>query len=458
MLSHADGCVWRFNYKDGWALPLSFFESRFSDHLPPFLDSLMPERIFEADGSRTIEILDKNLKYLANIAINKDADAVARATQDVLQGRLDTHSPVGVFRGQLRTLPQMSPDFEKNVEALWKGDAVPQVSGLQMKVPMYLDSRGNLMPATTHAFTHLLKMTPSHPEWSAMATIEWFCLQVAKRSGLSVSKCALVQTERERPPSLVVERWDIRQSLEDRRMILAEDMCSVLGYRAREKTQGTVEDLGAKVLALSTSKQQDATDFVRQILTSWIFNNGDLHNKNMSILKVANATLTDWETVRLAPMYDVICTRFFPGHAHPRMCLPMGGKQMGFTMRDFLDLSARMGIPEDAAAAMLEKTARQLATQAVRLLKQLPELVQRDPQLVDVLTQVTFIAVTRAAEILAVDPNELIPEFAIAPVPGPAPAPETPAALYQPLSFPPLPPPPRDLPELKERPRILSRP
>jgi serine/threonine-protein kinase HipA len=59
------------------------------------------------------------------------------------------------------------------------------------------------------------------------------------------------------PPALIVERFDIRERLEDRRMLAFEDLCSVLDLSTEAKYSETMERVARAVRPLSTAPEED---------------------------------------------------------------------------------------------------------------------------------------------------------------------------------------------------------
>ena len=89
------------------------------------------------------------------------------------------------------------------------------------------------------------------------------------------------------PPALIVERFDIRESLEDKRMLALEDLCSVLDLPVQAKYDGTMERVARAVRPLSTAPEEDLLIILRRAIFAWLIADGDMHLKNMALLKIA---------------------------------------------------------------------------------------------------------------------------------------------------------------------------
>jgi serine/threonine-protein kinase HipA len=64
--------------------------------------------------------------------------------------------------------------------------------------------------------------------------------------------------------------------------------------------------------------------------------------------------------VRLAPVYDALTTRVFPGLEHDRMALKLVGKDERLRRGDFIALAARAGIRATDAHAVIDDVLRRL--------------------------------------------------------------------------------------------------
>lgn len=147
------------------------------------------------------------------------------------------------------------------------------------------------------------------------------------------------------PPALVVERFDIRRDAADQRRLALEDFCSVLDLPASAKYDGTIERVARGLRPLSTDPAADLDILFRRALFAWLIADGDMHLKNLALLKIAPPGARQFESVRFAPLYDAVTTRVFPGLASDRMALKLSGKDERLTPRDFLTLARTIELP-----------------------------------------------------------------------------------------------------------------
>ena len=176
--------------------------------------------------------------------------------------------------------------------------------------------------------------------------------------------------------SLVIERFDVRRSSRDQRMWALEDFCSVLDVPAAAKYDATIERVGKALRGLSTEPIADLELLLRRAIFAWLIADGDMHLKNLALLKTARVGSRTFTSVRLAPLYDAVSTRVFPKLANDRMALKLNGKDDRLTRADFRAAAATLGIPVSRAEASCSELVEILAAKATRL--HLPAFVRRE--------------------------------------------------------------------------------
>lgn len=81
-----------------------------------------------------------------------------------------------------------------------------------------------------------------------------------------------------------------------------------------------------------------------------------------ALLKIASPGSATFRSVRIAPLYDAVTTRVFPGLEHGRMALKLNGKDDRLRRADFLRMAATAGIPAHAAADAMNELLAGLET------------------------------------------------------------------------------------------------
>ena len=245
-------------------------------------------------------------------------------------------------------------------------------------------------------FTHILKPAGT-AGFEQLPVVEWFCLQLGRATGFDVPAVALAAMPEGMPPALIVERFDIRRSAEDRRRFALEDFCSVLDLPAEAKYEGTIERVGRGLRPLSTDARSDLETLLKRAQFAWLVADGDMHLKNLALLKITEPGARRFASVRFAPLYDSVATRVFPGLAGDRMALKLNGKDDRLAPQDFRQLARTLDIPAARADEILAGTARALhAAIAAIALPPLDYAAGADAAI----DQLRAIATTRAAAFL----------------------------------------------------------
>ena len=358
-LSH-DGFEWRWSPVAYDGPPL--VRQTTPGKLPPFISSLLPEgwlaQVLNEKDERSL--LRSGKRYMSNITIAETEAALEQLPQDILTARLAQHTADGAFTGTYAgpSRTEIGNDFERNLANIYARPDTPRLSGIQIKAPMYLDGGGVISPAEDKPFTHILKPARTSG-YDALPVIEWAAMYLGRAAGLQAPTVALVAMPDELPPALLVERLDIRESHDDRRMLALEDFCSVLGLPTEAKYDGTIERVARGARPLSTSATDDLIIIFKRALFAWLIADGDMHLKNLALLKIADPGNKRFRSVQIAPLYDAVTTRIFPGLKHDRMALKISGKDDNLRRADFRIFAATAGIrTADADAAIDETTSR----------------------------------------------------------------------------------------------------
>lgn len=353
-----DGFEWRWSARqDGPVLPRPVRQT-IPGRLPPFIVSLLPEGWLESvlkDSSDERALLRSGRRYMSNITVAADATELATLPADILAHRLHRFGAGGVFTGTYAGPGRsaIERDFEHRLAALFDNARTPRLSGVQIKAPMHLDADGRLSPGIELPFTHILKPAGTGG-FESLPLVEWMGLALARGAGLEVPDAALLHMPDGLPPALVVERFDIRDEPGDPRWLAMEDMCSVLDLQPHEKYSGTIERVARAVRALSTSPDADLLVLLRRVLFAWLIADGDMHLKNMAMLKTGYSGESTFRQVALAPVYDTLTTRVFPGLQHDRMALRLGGKDDRLRRADFVALATLSGLRAGDAQATID--------------------------------------------------------------------------------------------------------
>jgi serine/threonine-protein kinase HipA len=366
-LTH-DGFEWRWKpeRRSGPAL----IRETAPGKLPAFIESLLPEgwlaQVLHERDER--EALRRGRRYMSNIAIVEAREELATLPPDVLTTALASFVTEGRFTGVYAGpgRGEIEETFEQNLARIFARPETPRLSGVQIKAPMSLTPDGALEPAIDQPFTHILKPAGT-AGFEMLPIVEWLCLELARAAGFDTPDAALIEMPDGMPPALVVERFDVRRGVEDRRRLAMEDFCSILDLPTSAKYDGTIERMARALRPLSTDPAADLDTLFRRAVFAWLIADGDMHLKNLAVLKIAEAGAKSFTSVRFAPLYDAVTTRVFPGLGSDRMALKLNGKDDRLTRQDFLSLARTIGLPVGEAEEVLGELAARLAERAKTL-------------------------------------------------------------------------------------------
>ncbi len=359
-LTH-DGFEWRWKPTDREGPPL--IRQTTPGKLPPFIVSLLPEgwleKVLKDKDERAL--LRSGKRYMSNITIVEREAELAALPPDVLLTRLEKYIKDGAFTGQYAGpgRSNIEASFEHNLAQIYARADTPRLSGIQIKAPMYLDSNGILSPSTGKPFTHILKPAGTGG-YDALPLVEWTAMTLGRGAGFTVPANALVAMPDNMPPALIVERFDIRESLDDTRMLALEDLCSILDLPTEAKYDSTMERVARAVRPLSTAPEEDLVTILQRAFFAWLIADGDMHLKNMALLKTAMPGDKQFSSIRMAPLYDAVTTRVFPNLKHDRTALKLNGKDDNLRRADFRALAATAGLRAADADSAIDDMLRQM--------------------------------------------------------------------------------------------------
>lgn len=192
------------------------------------------------------------------------------------------------------------------IYAAWPADERPRLSlaGAQDKCPVLLRDDQYFLPQGEAPSSHILKFELA--DYRHLPTYETFTTQLAAAIGLPVVDIVLRSIGQIRYAQIVrYDRlWDERGEVQ---RLHQEDFCQALGYGHERKYQEHGGPSFAQCYRLVQEASSEPAIDVQHLLRWQIFNvlagNSDGHAKNLSLLHLPDGT------TRLAPFYDLACTR-----------------------------------------------------------------------------------------------------------------------------------------------------
>lgn len=363
--------------------------------VPYFVESLMPESWISNSISNPLsqeEIFDPECadRYLSNIVI-RPATRRTPIRIDVREGSLGDPGMIDhrhVFQGYLDDIFIPSEDEKvsfrlnkyyqfQNYAALHSSVDVPRMSGVQDKLPAFLSRHGQIQDASTNSFTHILKFPVSRNNIRrGLCSLEWFSTLLAKRCGLETENFAVTEV----PgfgPVFIAERFDIRIGSDDNRAVLAEDFCSILGERRYSKDKADLVAVLFNVLDHSTAPEEDVRRLLKMAIFSWLIHNDDLHLKNMMLVKTYDEDMKETISVRLAPVYDMVCTSVYMG-AKSKPTLSIMDTH-DYSVQLFRDLGQCANIGPEEINEMTRELVDGIIEHSQAIIQDLPDFILNHP-------------------------------------------------------------------------------
>jgi serine/threonine-protein kinase HipA len=294
------------------ALPLQ--REPYADDLArPFFANLLPEAEIRRVIARRLRISEKNDFILLRRIGGECAGAVSVLPE--------------------RNLPQDTPGYRELDESelhkivtelprkpLLAGERGIRLSlaGAQNKLPIYMENDRIFLVTGNFPSTHILKPPIQGLEGTVMN--EAYCMILAGKIGLQAPE---VTIRRGLDTLFIVKRFD-RERTPDGKVVRIhqEDFCQALGVLPEQK----YESEGGPALnqcfdLINRSSIRPAADrmaLLQGVIFNVLIGNADTHAKNLTIL------LTD-PGPRLAPFYDLLCTKIYESLTD-KLAMKIGGE------------------------------------------------------------------------------------------------------------------------------------
>lgn len=234
-----------------------------------------------------------------------------------------------------RTLPEIDVDLARLHTLALAMVGHVSVSGVQRKLSVRLDEMRTTLRVAAGDGRHLLK--PQAGTFPHLPENEWVTQRLAALIGLDVPVSALVELAGG-TWAYVVRRFDRR---DDGTKLGMEDFCQLSELPPAGKYDGSAEGCAKLVRLYASEPLVDLLRLYRQLVFTWWVGNGDLHLKNLALLRDEEGR---W---RLSPAFDQLNTRL----VIPRdpLAMPICGKRDNVKAETWDELAGRFGIGIKAA-------------------------------------------------------------------------------------------------------------
>jgi serine/threonine-protein kinase HipA len=243
------------------------------------------------------------------------------------------------------TLPRLDLDTGEVMAAATAMAGKMSISGFQQKISMALTTDHSALVSAPAGGRFILKpqiTTPLVPE------NEHVTMRMAKRAGVGIPPCGMVRL-RDGALAYIVARFD---RLEDGSKLHLEDFCQLAELPPSQKYRQTA-DLWVRLLRQYATEPTVAVyALFRYLVFSYCVANGDLHLKNLSLLRQPDGTRV------LAPAYDLVNTQLAIGDQ--KFAMLVGGADGPIRRSRWEQLAAYARIPPKAANLALGTQVRAL--------------------------------------------------------------------------------------------------
>jgi len=367
-----DGGQMVFDYAASWlqkpgATPLSHSlplrEKRFTrKECRGYFAGVLPEESKRAIIARNLGISERNDYSMLERIGGECAGAVTfLPAGDPLPARDDHYRALSSpeLAGILRELPR---------RPLLAGETGIRLSlaGAQDKIAVRVEGDAVSLPLDGAPSTHILK--PAVERFAGVVFNEAYCMKLAAAVGLPVAKTEIRRVED--VEYLLVERYDRTHQLGSEgtpvlERLHQEDLCQALGIVSENKYQKeggpSLKQCFALLREVSSAPVLDLARLLDAVIFNYLVGNNDAHGKNFSLLYRGVGT-ANIET-RLAPLYDVVSTRYYPELTR-ELAMKIGGEYSSdrLTKTNFEQLAEDAGlakplvrrrVPELAEAVLL---------------------------------------------------------------------------------------------------------
>lgn len=364
------------------ALEISSLHNTPTYRFPVFLETLLPERfgvVDDSDRSRIYPLFGRYRRYMNNISICL-AGQPNEAKPDVHETCIDLHVDAQrVFSG--RFIIDADGELAPLAKLAFQAESLsqPAVPGVQDKIALNLNCDGllSVVDSIDKSFTHILKFGQS-PQMEAIQAGEWFCAHLMRSAGIRTADFALVEIDHKTPLCFLSERFDIAHRSEAGVQRFFEDGCAILGAPIHRKYAVPMESLASRIYAIC-QRNEDADQFLRQVVASFFLGNTDAHARNFGVLTSVDSL--GIPVTRLAPAFDVVCTIGLPWiTSAPALAI---NKSRAYNMASFVFLGAHLRMQEIEVVDTVADVAEKMRQEAKRMLDSLPAAVARRPRVIE---------------------------------------------------------------------------
>lgn len=322
-----------------------------------FFEGLLPEGSMRKAVARAIHSETADFQALLN-ALNRETVGALLFSDGDIDTSMFEYAEIPSGKLAEFALRPYSVSFETNLKTHLS------LAGMQPKIGLYHFGEditsGWFEPKGFAPSTHIIKAP--NAEYRLETINEALCLKTAKYCDFDVAECELIPIEGSEP-LIAIERFDrVFTDIPSREInglpvpqrLHQEDFCQCLGWPSKDKyepTDGNYLNHGALLISENCSNSYgDKMMFFSRIIFDWLIGNCDNHLKNHSLLYSPN-----WDKRELSPLYDILCTTFYPGFSHEMGVSLCPSRILEDVSEEFIvEYAGTIGISKEMALEQLE--------------------------------------------------------------------------------------------------------
>lgn len=328
----------KFEYADEyiqkpWCKPISISlpleKKKFTEQeTKNYFDGLLPEGFTRKSISKAIHAAEDDY-----ITILKNLGAECLGAVKIIDNAAIPEEP-GYELLTIERIKELAEEGASKSAAMVVNSHVA-LTGASGKVGLYYDKKTNrwFSPKGDAPSTHIVKQ--SHVKYENIIINEQLCLLTAKKLGIKTPESFIIETgikPEDRNTLFATKRYDRSIDTNSKTIkglavpyrLHQEDFSQALGIPAYQKYEEKGGEYLKKMFDLlryfSADPIQDRQELWKICILNYLIGNTDNHIKNVSLLYNR-----DLSSVRLAPVYDVICSTLYKNTSE-EMALSINGK------------------------------------------------------------------------------------------------------------------------------------
>ncbi len=316
-----------FDYVKSWldnpkAVPLSHSlplrSERFkSNECRGFFAGILPEQDKREKIARNLGISARNDFAMLEQIGGECAGAVTFMLQDEPLPSLNYH-----YRAlSEQELANILQELPRRPLMAGKDDVRLSLAGAQDKIAVHVADGKISLPLGGAPSTHILK--PAIEHFKDLVFNEAFCMQLANAVKIPTAQVSTHQVQE--IDYLLVKRYDrVNDEVGFTHRLHQEDFCQAFGIPPEIKYQNeggpSISQCMGLLRTVSSIPAIDLQHLVDAVIFNLLIGNFDAHGKNFSLVYHGG-------TIRLAPLYDVLSTVYYP-ELSKKMAMKIGGEYL----------------------------------------------------------------------------------------------------------------------------------